>query len=66
MSDINDLALISIADAAELASVSKSTIRRAIERGDLVRVQLTPALVRVTAESLGGWIAGGMEIKGAP
>ena len=30
---------------------------------DLVRVQLSPALVRVTADSLVGWISGGMKIE---
>ena len=54
---------MNIAEAAELVSVSKSTIRRAIEHGDAARVQVTPALVRLTADSLVTWIADGMETE---
>ena len=52
-----DLTLFSLADAATMLGVSKSTIRRAVDRGDLEVVKLTEKLVRVTAASVVKWIA---------
>ena len=61
MTDLSDKGLVSIRDAADFLAVSKSTIRRAVKRGDLTAVHLTPSLVRVTLDSLTGWVADGME-----
>ena len=57
MSERKDLALLSLAETAELLGVSKSTIRRAVDRGDLEAVRLSSKLVRIRAASVERWIA---------
>ena len=57
MQDRVDLTLFSLAETATLLGVSKSTIRRAVDRGDLEVVKLTEKLVRVTAASVEKWIS---------
>ena len=57
MGKLVDRSLYSLAETATLLGVSKSTIRRALDRGDLEVVKLTEKLVRVTASSVEQWIA---------
>jgi excisionase family DNA binding protein len=52
-----DLTLFSLKETAALLGVSKSTIRRAVDRGDLEVVRLTEKLVRVPSASVEKWIA---------
>ena len=63
MTDLSDQGLVSIGDAADFLAVSKSTVRRAVKRGDLTAVHLTPSLVRVTVDSLTEWVAEGLEAR---
>ena len=54
--DYIDQALVTINDAATILGVSRSSVFRALARGDLERVRLTPDLVRVSMVSIEGWI----------
>ena len=45
-----------IAEVADYLDVSRSTIVRALDRGDLERIRLTPALVRIYFPSVMEWI----------
>ncbi len=59
---MNPRALLPLALAL---GVSKSTVRRALARGDLERVRLTPDLVRVSMASIEAWIEESVESPAA-
>ena len=62
MTDLSDdQGLVTVGAAADFLDCSTSTVRRAMKRGDLTAVHLTPSLVRVTLDSLTGWVARGIE-----
>ncbi len=66
MSERRDLALLSLDETAKLLGVSKSTVRRAVHRGDLVVVKLTSNVVRIPVASVERWIAESTAGHGAP
>ena len=60
MSDVDAAEFVSdfwtIAEVADYLDVSRPTIVRALDRGDLERIRLTPTLVRIFFPSVMEWI----------
>ena len=65
MDDYIDQALVTIDDAATILGVPRSSVFRALARGDLERVRLTPDLVRASMVSIEGWIEESVESPAA-
>jgi len=53
--------LLTPADAARVASVSRDTIYREIERGSLPALHVSGRLLRIDPTDFRGWVEGGTE-----
>ena len=55
-----------IDEVADFLDISRSTVIRALNRGDLERIRLTPTLVRIYFPSVMEWIERSTETSPAP
>ena len=55
-----------INEVADYLDISRSTVIRALNRGDLERIRLTPTLVRIYFPSVMEWVERSTETSRAP